>query len=156
MATKRRGLGRGIEALIPPSSPNDRPSDIFFSKHETDEAKASSVSRETPAVHGSKRAAQAVRTEHVKEAETHDRPDSEALRPVPGVRVAELDLEQIQPNSKQPRQVFDEEELDELASSIKEVGLLQPIVVRENHEQEGARFELIMGHIDRGCAKTAL
>ena len=43
---------------------------------------------------------------------------------------AELPLDSIVPNPKQPRQVFDEEALAELVYSIKEVGLLQPVVVR--------------------------
>ncbi|WP_353065666.1 ParB/RepB/Spo0J family partition protein [Arcanobacterium hippocoleae] len=53
------------------------------------------------------------------------------------------------PNTKQPRQIFDEEDLDELAASIKEVGVLQPIVVRPLNEKikdnPSARYELIMG-----------
>ncbi|MDR2895369.1 MAG: ParB/RepB/Spo0J family partition protein [Propionibacteriaceae bacterium] len=54
----------------------------------------------------------------------------------------EIKLAMISPNPQQPRQVFDPEQLDELAASIKEVGLLQPIVVRP---VDGGRFELIMG-----------
>lgn len=52
------------------------------------------------------------------------------LVPVPGTTFAELPIELIGPNPRQPRQVFDEEEIGELAASIREVGLLQPIVVR--------------------------
>lgn len=63
-------------------------------------------------------------------------------QPVPvGARYQEIPLGQIQPNPKQPRQVFDEDELAELVHSIREFGLLQPIVVRETPEG----FELIMG-----------
>lgn len=66
---------------------------------------------------------------------------------VPGATFAEIALDAIQPNAHQPRQVFDEEELEELASSIREVGVLQPIVVRAaGTGPEGeARYELIMG-----------
>lgn len=53
----------------------------------------------------------------------------------------EIAVSKIHPNPAQPRQVFDEEDLEELAASVKEVGLLQPIVVRE----KGDGFELIMG-----------
>jgi ParB family chromosome partitioning protein len=53
----------------------------------------------------------------------------------------EISVDKIQPNPEQPRQVFDEDALDELAESVKEVGLLQPIVVR----QKGDGYELIMG-----------
>ena len=63
-------------------------------------------------------------------------------QPVPmGARYQEIPLGQIQPNPKQPRRVFDEDELSELVHSIREFGLLQPIVVRETPDG----FELIMG-----------
>src|SRR5215469_10426878 len=53
------------------------------------------------------------------------------LSPVPGARFAEVAVDSIVPNPKQPRTVFDEEALTELKASIDEVGFLQPIVVRE-------------------------
>lgn len=87
----RRGLGRGLEALIP----------------------------STPA-----------------EAQ------ESGLKQVDGARFAELPISQIVPNPRQPREAFDEDEMAELVHSIKEVGLLQPIVVREVSPD---RFELIMG-----------
>jgi ParB family chromosome partitioning protein len=56
--------------------------------------------------------------------------------------LAEVPVDSISPNPRQPRQAFDEESLAELTHSIKEVGLLQPPVVR----QTGAnRYELVMG-----------
>ncbi|MCW2498349.1 MAG: chromosome partitioning protein ParB [Frankiales bacterium] len=64
------------------------------------------------------------------------------LASVDGARFAELPLDAIVPNAVQPRQVFDEEALAELVHSIREVGLLQPIVVRPQGE---GRYELIMG-----------
>jgi ParB family chromosome partitioning protein len=64
------------------------------------------------------------------------------LAPVAGARFAELPLDAISPNPRQPREVFDEEKLDELVASIKEVGLLQPVVVRQAGPD---RFELVMG-----------
>jgi ParB family chromosome partitioning protein len=69
------------------------------------------------------------------------------LVPVPGAYFAELPVGSISPNPKQPRQVFDEEALAELAHSVREIGVLQPIVVR-SIPATGAgeqRFELIMG-----------
>jgi ParB family chromosome partitioning protein len=73
-------------------------------------------------------------------------PVADAARPevaaVEGARFAELPLDAIVPNHVQPRQVFDEEALSELVDSIREVGLLQPIVVRP---LDGNRYELIMG-----------
>jgi ParB family chromosome partitioning protein len=74
------------------------------------------------------------------------------LAPVPGARFAEIPLSAITPNPKQPRQVFDDEALDELKASIEEVGFLQPIVVREIGPD---KFELVMGE-RRLRAATAL
>lgn len=61
---------------------------------------------------------------------------------VAGAYFAELPISAITPNSKQPRTVFDEEAMAELVHSIKEIGLLQPIVVRQVSE---GSYELIMG-----------
>ena len=61
--------------------------------------------------------------------------------PVPGASLREVRPDQISTNPKQPRQVFDEDALAELAHSIKEFGVLQPIVVRA----QGDGFELVMG-----------
>ena len=66
------------------------------------------------------------------------------LVPVPGARFAELPVSAIRPNTWQPRSVFDENDLDELVESIKEIGVLQPIVVRPDKEHPG-EYELIMG-----------
>ncbi|MGC4808337.1 ParB/RepB/Spo0J family partition protein [Micromonospora sp. DT233] len=64
------------------------------------------------------------------------------LSPVPGARFAEIAVDAIMPNPKQPRQVFDEDALEELKTSIQEVGFLQPIVVRA---LDGEKYELVMG-----------
>ena len=64
---------------------------------------------------------------------------------VPGATFSEIPVDDIHPNRKQPRQVFDEEELAELVHSIKEIGLLQPVVVRPSREEGGPRYELVMG-----------
>lgn len=101
----------------------------------------------------------------VNEAETHEGQivsretsvDHELL-PVPGASFAEIAIDQIVPNTKQPREVFDEDDLKELSASIKEVGVLQPVVVRSIPaagrseklqeflaDKPEARYELIMG-----------
>jgi ParB family chromosome partitioning protein len=67
---------------------------------------------------------------------------TEQVTAVDGARFAELPVASIVPNHAQPRQVFDEEALKELVDSIREVGLLQPIVVRPLGDE---RYELIMG-----------
>jgi len=64
----------------------------------------------------------------------------------------EVDINAILPNTKQPRTYFDEESLAELAASIKEVGVLQPPVVREISE---GRYEIIMGERRLRASKLA-
>ncbi len=64
----------------------------------------------------------------------------------------EVDIQSIQPNNKQPRHYFDEDSLLELAASIKEVGVMQPPVVREIGE---GRYELIMGERRLRASKLA-
>ena len=63
----------------------------------------------------------------------------------------EIDINLISPNPKQPRTVFDEAALNELMVSIKEIGILQPPVVRE---VSGGRYELIMGERRYRAAKA--
>jgi len=63
----------------------------------------------------------------------------------------EIDINLISPNPKQPRTVFDEAALKELMVSIKEIGILQPPVVRE---VSGGRYELIMGERRFRAAKA--
>jgi ParB family transcriptional regulator, chromosome partitioning protein len=72
-----------------------------------------------------------------------------------GVVVAdrnEIEINLISPNPKQPRTVFDEDQLNELAASIKEVGLLQPPVVRSIGN---GKYQLIMGERRYRAAKLA-
>ena len=69
-----------------------------------------------------------------------------------GARYAELPLDSIRPNPRQPREVFDPEALDELVHSIKEIGLLQPVVVRP---LEAGTFELVAGERRLRSAKAA-
>jgi ParB family chromosome partitioning protein len=64
---------------------------------------------------------------------------------VPGVRFAEIPVGDIHPNRKQPRSVFDEDDMAELIHSVREIGVLQPIVVRTSTEEGGEPFELVMG-----------
>jgi ParB family chromosome partitioning protein len=63
-----------------------------------------------------------------------------------GAVYREIAPSDIEPNPRQPRQVFDEEALSELVHSIREFGLLQPIVVRAAPgSQSGARYQIVMG-----------
>ena len=134
MSNPKRGLGRGLGALIPTepdatdradaTRQGARPRDVFFS----DTAAIPRV------------------PEELADGKAVDAPadaQDDGLRPVPGARFAYVDPTQVVPNPRQPRQVFDTEALAELAGSIKEIGVLQPIVVRPNPNGEG--YELIMG-----------
>ena len=100
MATRKGGLGRGLDALIPTTPIGD-------------------ITNNSGVVVGS---------------------------------AFEVDINAIAPNPKQPRTVFDEEALAELAASIKEVGVLQPPVVRD---LGSGRYELIMGERRLRATKIA-
>jgi ParB family chromosome partitioning protein len=74
-----------------------------------------------------------------------DAADEIELVAVPGVRFAEIPVTDIHPNRKQPRSVFDEDDMAELVHSVREIGVLQPIVVRTSTEEGGEPYELVMG-----------
>lgn len=69
-----------------------------------------------------------------------------------GLRFRELPIESVTPNPRQPRGVFDEDELEGLAASIRDMGLLQPLVVRPTGDD---RFELIAGERRLRAARKA-
>ena len=148
MAEKRRGLGRGLGALIPTGNEREaRPVDVFFPgpPEQSTEQPEGSPSDGLPGAPADVR----VDVEGVLAPAGHaaaaptDGPD---LVPVPGASFAEIPLGEIRPNPRQPRTVFDEEALVELVASVREIGVLQPVVVRPLEEPDGdARFELIMG-----------
>ena len=73
---------------------------------------------------------------------------------VPGARFGHLDINSIRPNAKQPRSVFEPEAFAELVHSIKELGVLQPIVVRSIPDEAG-KYELIMGERRLRASKEA-
>ncbi len=81
---------------------------------------------------------------------------SEGLIEVPGARFGHLDINSIVPNAKQPRSVFEPEAFAELVHSVREIGVLQPIVVRSLGEQNGKQtYELIMGERRLRASKEA-
>ncbi|MGW0854561.1 ParB/RepB/Spo0J family partition protein [Streptomyces sp. NPDC002690] len=128
MSDRRRGLGRGLAALIPaaPSEKQVAP---------TGAGQVLAAERGVPAAKLPALPSGRLVPEP-KSAESSADPE------VVGAYFAELLPDSIRPNPQQPREVFDEAALDELIVSIKEVGLLQPVVVR----QVGAdSYELIMG-----------
>jgi ParB family chromosome partitioning protein len=152
---RRRGLGRGLGALIPQGPTTEqrpaanRPVDVFFPERAASAAAAGAEpaggteSTDGPAAQP---VAEAPAAPAPQEAGAPEGPD-QGLASVPGARFAELPIDAISPNPRQPRQVFDEEAMAELVHSIREVGLLQPVVVRAvgAPDGEGERYELIMG-----------
>jgi ParB family chromosome partitioning protein len=130
-SNRRGGLGRGLGALIP-TGPVETPGTTATA---VATAPAYSPAVPHPATNGAAPDVERVAPEAPAEPQ-YD------LAPVPGARFAELPVDAIAPNPKQPRQVFDEEALEELKTSIEQVGFLQPIVVREVGPD---RYELIMG-----------
>lgn len=130
----RGGLGRGLGALIPTApaatgAPAGAPNGSPTAPPGTDELDAQPGAGAGPV------------PSHVHHPIAVDDAES-GLAPVPGARFAEISVKSIVPNPKQPRQVFDEEALEELKVSIEEVGFLQPIVVRQLANDE---YELVMG-----------
>ena len=83
-------------------------------------------------------------------------PEDSNLLPVPGASFAHIDVNAIVPNPKQPRKEFEPEAFAELVHSIKELGVLQPIVVRPLGDRNGVpSFELIMGERRLRASKEA-
>ncbi|MGV9385587.1 ParB/RepB/Spo0J family partition protein [Nonomuraea sp. NPDC003707] len=116
MSQQRRGLGKGLGALIPTG----------------------------PIVDGT----------GTMSAPSNGSTAETGPRPIAGAYFKEVALDAIVPNPRQPREIFDGERLEELAASIREVGLLQPIVVRS---VGGGQYELIMGERRwRACQQVGL
>jgi len=131
MSTKRTGLGRGIGALIPTSEAESRPVDVFFP--------------------GARRL-EAVETV-ADEVEVVEEQRFAELVAVPGARLAHIDPLEIVPNPRQPRTHFDADDLAELVHSVREFGVLQPVVVRPRAED--GTYELIMGERRTRAAREA-
>jgi ParB family transcriptional regulator, chromosome partitioning protein len=130
---QRRGLGRGLGSLIP-TAPSTEPS-----RDERPDA----LIAEVPGF-GSNPAQDGGTDGHppAADAGASESAAEPAREPVAGAYFAEIPLGQITPNRAQPRQVFDEEAMTELVHSIREVGLLQPVVVRRTGNET---YELVMG-----------
>ncbi|MGA4840825.1 ParB/RepB/Spo0J family partition protein [Streptomyces sp. G45] len=152
MSERRRGLGRGLGALIP-AAPTE--------KTAAPAAGASTSPTAVPVLTAERGVAAAKVTslpQNPVSRETSEptsaAPAEEQLVSPAGAHFAEVPLDSITPNPRQPREVFDEDALAELVTSIKEVGLLQPVVVRQVGP---ARYELIMGERRwRACRQAGL
>ncbi|MFJ8011942.1 ParB/RepB/Spo0J family partition protein [Streptomyces sp. NPDC096339] len=154
MSERRRGLGRGLGALIP-AAPQEKTPPVIGS---------GSTSPSAVPVLTSERGVAAAKLASLAQADV-SRETSVAVDPVgepaapeadvvAGATFAELPMDAITPNPRQPREVFDEDALAELVTSIQEVGLLQPVVVRQSTP---GRYELIMGERRwRACREAGL
>jgi len=125
MTERKGGLGRGLAALIPQGPPAGT----------SGAAARPNVTRPRP----------------VPQAQEQPEP-AEPSGTVAGAVYREVPTDQIKANPKQPRQVFDEDALAELEHSIREFGLMQPIVVRELGENS---YELVMGERRLRAAQRA-
>lgn len=137
MNDRRRGLGRGLGALIP-SVRNDesaRPATVG----------SDALDRGSPRDDGSGSGGRFVE------------PGSTDLQGLVdgGARFAELDPARITANARQPRQVFDEDAHDEMVRSVREVGVLQPVVVRRTPGPGNPQYELVMGERRWRAAQAA-
>ncbi|MET7990503.1 ParB/RepB/Spo0J family partition protein [Amycolatopsis sp. NPDC005232] len=121
MTERRGGLGRGLAALIPTGP-------------------ATTAGPAPSAVEGGTSADKAAREE--KGWFAANGAATPVSGEVAGAVYREIPVSAVKPNPKQPRQFFDEEALAELEHSIREFGLMQPIVVRELGDGE---YELVMG-----------
>ncbi|CAO5250830.1 ParB/RepB/Spo0J family partition protein [Frankia sp. AgKG'84/4] len=135
MSARRSGLGRGLGALIPVAPPpgeereTARPSALGRTEHGN--YRDGNYNDGDYAEHGSG-------SRGLKVGEQPGTGPTALL----GAYFREIPVENIVPNPRQPRTHFDEDALEELAASLREVGLLQPIVVRPVGQD---RYELVMG-----------
>jgi ParB family chromosome partitioning protein len=138
--------------------PAGRPVDVFFDQRPSVAQPAEETTAEATPAHEDRIGDLAVITtaDHVEDdtatGDTNGPTDAAAtsddgLVEVPGARFAEVPVAAITPNPRQPRTVFDEDDLAELVHSIREIGVLQPIVVRPVAAGEDGfpRYELVMG-----------
>lgn len=147
-SSRKGGLGRGLAALIPTDAAKpklgDGAADVLLGARghqKPGESKAAQQHRKTSAGSASKRASgQKQRT--APEATASGAKGASASEF--GATYGELPVRNIVPNPHQPRQVFDPDALDELVHSIREFGLMQPIVVRRS-PTKADQFEIIMG-----------
>jgi ParB family chromosome partitioning protein len=166
MSDKRRALGRGLGALIPtaPVAHNgSRPVDVFFPDQRPEGEQAGDAEEHNGSPSGQPFSTASEANGENRVSDTPERRGGE-LAPVPGASYGEIPIGAIRPNPRQPRTVFDDDELAELVHSIREIGVLQPVVVRPipagqragvDGEGEQAAYELIMGERRWRASKEA-
>ena len=120
---ERRKLGRGLSTLIPTGAP---PAETPPAPVPATKPPSSSQLQETT------------------KSPPHSRQVSPSDSPLPDSALREVPVGSIEPNPHQPRVHFDEDSLKELAASIKEIGVLQPLLVRE---VSAGKYQLIAGDL---------
>ena len=163
------GGHRNNRPHIPSLIDSLHPADLFFSDTTSEKPKDGtpqtngetlSARTETPRENTAAPTVVASRASESRQPTTDTAASTDAAQskssaaPISGAYYTELRLDEILPNEHQPRTIFDEDELHELAESIKEVGVLEPIVVRPRHNWK-APYELIMGERRMRAAKAA-
>lgn len=143
MAAKKSGLGRGIEALF--STPAPESSGNVEKPKQTKDNSKSEASKKN------------IKTENASKSQKNESPDRKqdvnkesdhTAEEKPDLMIA---INKISVNKNQPRKQFDEEALAELAASIKEHGVIQPLVV----VQRGAKYQIVAGERRYRAAKMA-
>lgn len=168
MAVKRglgRGLGGGIDSIISPNAVPRRENTTARSrtKEETkdsfqktaeeavyDHAEEADGSKVSVRVNSREKNKSQVTSDHVKDSEQKQTAKAVGAPVSQGGEVL-LSILDVEPNREQPRKVFDEEALEELAASIKQYGILSPILVQKN----GDYYEIIAGERRWRAAKMA-
>jgi ParB family chromosome partitioning protein len=136
VAQQRRGLGKGLGALIPEAPRGGYPATTATANG----TRPSAVDGQSGRPHGS---VDVINYDRPADGSFAPRQSADSgLRQVEGAYFEEVAVGAIAPNPRQPRRTFDEDALEELAASITEVGLLQPVVVRS---LGAGNFELVMG-----------
>ena len=167
-SSKAAKKAAGKRASMPALDTITHPSDLFFGteKPQTGKVAAPQQGGKSSASQTAHRTSVTVKDVSretsltASAAKTADSDKKDELKPVAGGYLAELKLSDIGPNAHQPRTIFDEDELNELSASIKEVGVLQPIVVRKRpasqiaaakaakHDETESSTNPFAGHLD--------
>ncbi len=127
MAVRKKGLGRGVDALIPSSKPKK-------DNKSKDDSNVKIVEKEV-----------------IKEVPVEKEVIKEVIKEVKVPADTMLPISDIEPNRDQPRKFFDQEALEELADSISQYGLIQPIVVQKENDY----YKIIAGERRWRAAKLA-
>ncbi|MBQ6469912.1 MAG: ParB/RepB/Spo0J family partition protein [Lachnospiraceae bacterium] len=161
MAVKRGGLGRGLDSLIPNKKPGigaapEEAAKKSGTKGTTEEKKKAKTGKnEKPAV---KAAVKKVEKAPVKTKPKPETKSNTTKEPIPETaeaktaaaagsesesadKVVMMKISQVEPNRSQPRKEFDKEKLEELAESIRQYGVIQPLLVQKND----GYYEIIAG-----------